>query len=523
MQRFVERLRRAVDTDHMRLPTGEQEAAPSKPELVIGLVGAVGTALQYGTDAVSAALAPYGYKVVRIRLSALMREVQGAVNLLPEITHEDERIWRHMDAGDEIRNQAERNDAVAGLAVGWISEYRREHHGGVPALNTAFVLDSLKHPAELESMRQIYRDRFIAVSIHSPTEARFELLSKKIAASHDMPEQTGRFEALAEKIMKRDEHDDEREFGQNVREAFVEGDVYVSTRPQSELDRGISRYFRLFFGDPFVTPTQDEYAMFQTHAAALRSGDLSRQVGAAVCTSEGEIVAVGCNEVPRAFGGQYWPGDRRDCRDFQLGYDSNIKYREQALAEAFDQLGHGKQLREEVDIESFVASLQGTRLTKITEFGRTVHAEMAALLDAARRGVSVAGHQLFTTTFPCHNCARHIIGAGIREVVYREPYEKSLANELHKDAIAVDPSGSVLDKLVIRRFVGVGPPRYIDLFRMTKRKDSEGNRIEWAKRTAMPRMAMSETAYLNNEEEFLDTFKESISTVDLLKGETRWR
>lgn len=447
-----------------------------------------------------------------------MREVKGATSFLGEEAHEERRIWRHMDAGDEIRLQSKRNDAIAGLAVGWISEYRREHHRGFPALNTAFVLDSLKHPAEIESMRKIYRDRFIPTSVHAPTEARLEALTKKIATSHGAPESADGFKAEAESIMKRDEHDDEREFGQNVREAFTEGDVYVSTRPQSELERGISRYFRLFFGDPFVTPTRDEYAMFQTHAAALRSADLSRQVGAAVCTTEGEIVAVGCNEVPRAFGGQYWPGEVRDCRDFQLGYDSNIKYREEALRKAFDRLRKQGQLTEDVDLDAFVASLRGTRLAKITEFGRTVHAEMAALLDAARRGVSVADHQLFTTTFPCHNCARHIIGAGIREVVYREPYEKSLASELHKDAIVVDPVGPVTDKVVVRRFVGVGPPRYIDLFRMTNRKDALGNRAEWAKAVAMPRLTMTETAYLNNEEEFLDTFKESISSVDLSKG-----
>jgi len=345
-----------------------------------------------------------------------------------------------------------------------------------------------------------------------------ELLTKKIATSHGAPESADGFEEEAERIMKRDEHDDEREFGQNVREAFTEGDVYVSTRPRNELERGISRYFRLFFGDPFVTPTRDEYAMFQTHAAALRSADLSRQVGAAVCTAEGEIVAVGCNEVPRAFGGQYWPGETRDCRDFQLGYDSNIKYREEALGKAFDRLQKKGHLTEDVDLDAFMASLRGTRLAKITEFGRTVHAEMAALLDAARRGVPVAGHQLFTTTFPCHNCARHIIGAGIQEVVYREPYEKSLASELHKDAIVVDPAGSVTGKVVVRRFVGVGPPRYIDLFRMTQRKDSTGNRIDWAKITATPRLAMTETAYLNNEEEFLADFKESISTVDISEG-----
>lgn len=412
-------------------------SSANKPELIVGFVGATGTDLGTAITALESALAPYDYKMERIRLSELMREVNGG-DFLHNLKHEDDRIWRHMDAGDSIREQAARNDAIAGLAVGYIFGRRKEQHGGKQALATAFVLDSLKHPEELESMRQLYGDRFIAISVHSPTDARLDALTKKIAASHGKRDKPDEFEGAAKKIMKRDEHDDRRETGQNVRDAFTMGDFYISTHPTAELSEGIERFLRLYFGDPFSTPNQDEYAMFQTHAAALRSSDLSRQVGAAVCTEDGEIVAVGCNEVPKAFGGQYWPGDAPDGRDFVLGYDSNVKYRNDALDKTFARLQAGGQLSESADLNSFVAAVRETKLGNITEFGRSMHAEMAALLDAARRGTPVAGKKLFTTTFPCHNCARHIIGAGIKEVIYREPYEKSVASQLHNEAIAVN-------------------------------------------------------------------------------------
>ena len=490
-----------------------------KAEIVIGLVGAAGAKLSDATDAVKSALAPFGYDVVPIRLSELMHAVEGGESLA-EIGHEDERIWAHMDSGDAIRNQTGRNDAIAGLAVGYISDYRKDAHAGAPSSETAFLLDSLKHPAEVEAMRNIYRDRFVLISVHAPTDARLAVLKQRIAVSHGAPERDDTFAVAAEKIMRRDEHDDDRGFGQNVREAFTRADVYVSTQPEPELENGISRYFRLFFGDPFITPTPAEYAMFQTHAAALRSADLSRQVGATICTSDGEIIAVGCNEVPKAHGGQYWPGDEPDGRDFQLRYDSNAKYRDEALEDAFTRLQEVEGLAEGIDLPAFMLAVSRTRLANLTEFGRTVHAEMAALLDAARRGVSVAGHQLFSTTFPCHNCARHIVGAGVREVVYREPYEKSLAGALHPDAIAVDPADDVENKVVIRRFVGVGPPRYLDLFTMTRRKDSSGNRIDWTEATAAPRLVKTETAYLTNEEDFLDEFRGAIELVDLSKEES---
>ncbi|MDT9105868.1 hypothetical protein RSW49_23305, partial [Escherichia coli] len=68
---------------------------------------------------------------------------------------------------------------------------------------------------------------------------------------------------------------------------------------------------------------------------------------------------------------------------------------------------------------------------------------------------------------------RHIVAVGINKVVYIEPYEKSLALELHDDAITeVNESGKVL----FESFEGVSPRRYHKFFFSTdERKDSKGN------------------------------------------------
>ncbi|OGV66349.1 MAG: cytidine deaminase [Lentisphaerae bacterium RIFOXYC12_FULL_60_16] len=50
------------------------------------------------------------------------------------------------------------------------------------------------------------------------------------------------------------------------------------------------------------------------------------------------------------------------------------------------------------------------------------HAEENAITTAAYHGVSVAGAMLYTTLSPCLTCAKMIINAGIREVVYDLPY-----------------------------------------------------------------------------------------------------
>jgi len=65
------------------------------------------------------------------------------------------------------------------------------------------------------------------------------------------------------------------------------------------------RILDLLFANPHVTPTLDEYGMFLAYAASLRSGDLSRQVGAVVVSHEGNVLATGANDVPKNGGGLY--------------------------------------------------------------------------------------------------------------------------------------------------------------------------------------------------------------------------
>jgi len=86
--------------------------------------------------------------------------------------------------------------------------------------------------------------------------------------------------------------------------------------------------------------------------------------------------------------------------------------------------------------------------------------ETAALTDTARRGVSVSAGTMYVTTFPCHLCARMIVAAGIKRLVYIEPYAKSLALQLYPDSIAADysekttgqvPFYSIPLSLVLRR------------------------------------------------------------------------
>jgi len=99
------------------------------------------------------------------------------------------------------------------------------------------------------------------------------------------------------------------------------------------------------------------------------------------------------------------------------------------------------------------------------------------MLDAARRGQTIVGSTIYSTTLPCHECTRHIIGVGVHRVVYIEPYAKSLAPQLHDDAIVIDVNEPPPNKVRFEPFVGVSPRRYLSLFMFASRRDGAGDRL----------------------------------------------
>lgn len=123
---------------------------------------------------------------------------------------------------------------------------------------------------------------------------------------------------------------------------------------------------------------------------------------------------------------------------------------------------------------------------------------------------------VYCTTFPCHNCAKHLIAAGVDRVVYIEPYPKSKALEFHSESIVWGIEKAKDDSRVLfQPFVGIGPRRYFDLFSMNLgssydlvRKDSEtGERREWSFADTRLRVQMKPSSYLELEAEASDYFK----------------
>jgi deoxycytidylate deaminase len=448
-------------------------AVSTRHPLVLGLVAPLGTPLSRVEAGLAKSLERYSYKVEPIHLARLLDTIGDAPwNPLPT-----ERSFgyydKRMSAGNLLREVSGSGAALAVLAVGRISDSRRENAEQA----VVYLLKSLKHPDEVRLLRRVYGDTFWLLGASSPSEELRDDLSKALGGQAGV-------RAQAELLIERDEAERiSSKLGQNVRDTFAESDLFVEVRRGSDPRTEIDRLVDALFGSPFLTPTLEEEAMKFASDASVRSASLGRQVGAALIPAIGTPIVVGTNEVPKPGGGQYWHGDEPDFRDFRLGEDSNPVFIRHLVEEILLRLKETGVLTDSYSIktpsemydELAITVLEGSRVKALIEFIRCVHAEQAAIINAARSGVSTQGATLYSTTFPCHECTKMIIAAGITEVVFIEPYSKSLATNLYSDLVESEPPavrsiGLVNGKVPFRVFVGIAPSRYQQTFEAGTRK-----------------------------------------------------
>lgn len=383
------------------------------------------------------------------------------------------------DRGDDMRRQTGDNAAVARASIRMIRERRAElskkEEGVIDGKPRAYIIDSLRHPDEVHLLRSVYQDAFLLVGVVADPDSR----DRRLRQLFDIKVRTKLETTKAiEDFVLRDA-DADVPFGQHVTAAFHESDFFVDNSKDAqkddlkntEMNEPIRRFVDLITGSRILRPKIEETAMHHAHSAKLRSACMSRQVGAAVVDVGGNIVATGTNEVPMAGGGVYGKAESNAavhdhrCVFRETKFCSSNREQNEIIDELVDTF---PTLLQDQGRAAVVQKIRETKLGGLIEFSRAVHAEMDALLTAARIGVSAIGARLFVTTFPCHYCARHIVSAGVDEVQYIEPYPKSRALTLHSDSItttdkdwkppslATGPSSKVL----FRPFVGVAPRMY---------------------------------------------------------------
>lgn len=482
-------------TEAQAIDSTYEATASLTPELVIALCGPIGSPLHETADQIKNVLNEFGYATERIRLSELIRLNSDISRVEIDKTSRYSEIDTLIKAGDELRHQFG-NDVLAKMAIAKISGDRAKAFGQftdkanesekaanskIEAHRICHVIDSVKNTDELKLLRLIYGEALFAIGVFSPLEIRQKNLERPGVLTR-------------KDINKLIDTDSGEEFshGQSVRDTFPQCDFFLRVdepingptegKAIGQLVEKLRRFFNLIFRTAVISPTTEENAMYAAASASRNSACISRQVGAAVTSATGELLATGWNDVPSSGGGLYGKPplmtlikERGDERCYALtGAKCHNDLEKRAIAEKIvEALVQESVLSSEKSEAAVQTIIQDSRVKDLIEFSRAVHAEMHAILGASRvAGDRIVGGKIYVTTYPCHSCARHIVAAGISEVYYIEPYRKSLATRLHSDALteAIDESG----RIKLMQFDGVAPRRFIELFDAGPRKSKVG-------------------------------------------------
>ncbi|MFO0598696.1 MAG: anti-phage dCTP deaminase [Myxococcaceae bacterium] len=458
-------------------------SAAAANEVVFAVVGHVGSGTSVVARMLEKLLSQAEYQVEVIKAREVIEKWAATKGLEPKVKQPTiDSTTMLQDLGDRMRAELGDNAAVARGVVSRVRVARAKATGKVATPGAAvepdgkkraFVVDALRHPEEALFLRSLYDSAFTLIGVVCDEAERLRRLQKKF-------DDGGETKTLT--FMQRDAKDALKN-GQRVSDTFHLSDFFVNNTERQALDDKpnedwpvpdeLTRLVRLVVHKDIVRPSVEEVAMFAAHGAQMRSACLSRQVGASLVDSAGNLVATGTNEVPRAGGGAYSNEHTIDERcafrsKSEMRFCSNTREQSEIVEDIIKSLAKVISIPAEKrgEVERVIRE---SRIGGLLEFSRAIHAEMDALLSAARTGKALIGARLFVTTYPCHYCARHLVAAGVDEVLFIEPYPKSRALSLHADSITHSranwtPPSSGGNRVLFRAFSGVAPRMYARAF-----------------------------------------------------------
>jgi len=212
-----------------------------------------------------------------------------------------QNVTQMQDLGDTMRLETDDHAAVARSLVREIRSTRAAKLGKDaseegPILpdgcRRAYILDALRHPAEVELLRSVYRDSFILIGVVCEETVRERRVSQKYRDA-------GRDDAR--EFMSRDAKAPEKH-GQRVADTFHLSDFFVDntadrflegphrSNPAWKVTEKLGRLVEIVTHARIVRPTTDEMGMYHAHGAQMRSACLSRQVGAALVDEKGNVI-----------------------------------------------------------------------------------------------------------------------------------------------------------------------------------------------------------------------------------------
>jgi dCMP deaminase len=226
------------------------------------------------------------------------------------------------------------------------------------------VIDSIRHPAEVEALRA--GGEFLLLWVDADARFRFER-SRARGRGGDATDFAA-FQALEARELGSDDQSAQQLLAvRELADLVVRNDGDLA---QLEAQLGEVLRDRLFFRE---RPPWDEYFMSIARVVASRSNCIKRKVGAVIALDR-RIISTGYNGTPRGI---------RNCNEGGCPRCAG-------------------------------AAESGTRLDECL----CSHAEENSITQSAYHGVSVRGGTIYTTFCPCLICTKMIINAGLGEVVY---------------------------------------------------------------------------------------------------------
>ena len=406
-------------------------------DLVIGLTGPVGS----GCSSMASVLEAEGFK--RYKVSDAIRQELVAMGKKAEKPLEN---WRKklQDHGDKRRKER------VSYWVDKVAERIREDKLG----DSPIVIDGVRNFGEVLALRETFPNFFL-VAICAERQNRWPRVAKD-------------YEGRQSEFERDDRRDQNEGFdsGQTVQKCVDDADfVYFNnaqhfvlvrgaerpdtTKINHDLQRQLNDFVPLMQGkSDGRAPTPEEVQMAVAYALSNQSSCLKRHVGAVITIMHED------RELPISMGYNENPAGVRRC------VDNGGCFKDEHMHSWF--LAQGKvycpqcaaailEPTEETRCKCGDSLIDWLRPTRGMELCTALHAEERAVRSLGDRPAK--GSKLYVTTFPCFQCARLILDARIKELVYVEAYPGIEAQKfLVENGVTVKPFNGFTARAFFRVF-----------------------------------------------------------------------
>jgi len=424
-----------------KTPSAQRELVFGRSNLVIGLTGPFGS----GCSKMREVLTQHEFNFQPLKISDDIREELKSEGKLIEKGNPG---WRKIL--QERGNKRREKDRAY-----WVKKVlARVDEARIKDEN--IVIDGFRNFLEVEEIRKIY-PRFFLVAICAEKEERWRRVRKDYSGNYNEFEDDDR----------RDQNE-EFDWGQSVQRCVDDADyVYYNNEhlvvslegsedPDiNKIERELKKQARDFVPSMKVEkgrrdPKPEEIQMAAAYAQSNSSTCLKRHVGAVITIERNG------QQFPISMGYNENPPNIRTCKSETVCYkdeDMLSKLRARGRSIYCPSCGElHKDLSDPWACRKCGVSIRAwLHPNRNMELCTAIHAEERAVLSLGDR--SAEGGTLYVTTFPCFQCARLIIDAEIKNIVYVEAYPvKATAEFLKANGVDIKPFSGFTARAFFRVF-----------------------------------------------------------------------